>query len=109
MKKLATGIFAALPLCTSIISAYASGQGYGRRFTDANGDGICDRANAACAFVDANENGLCDSCLMDADGCGYGPNFADADEDGVCDQRSFASCPGSGFGNGRGCHRGRNR
>lgn len=99
MKKLLTGIFtAAMVLSIGATGAFAACMGQGRRYTDANGDGVCDNLtyrtqSTACArFVDSNGDGICDSC-----GTGYG--FVDANGDGICDNQG-AHCQNGTCGNG---------
>ena len=120
MKKLLTGIFtAAMVLSIGATGAFAACMGQGRRYTDANAEGVCDNPtyrtqSTACArFADSNGDGICDSCgsgygFVDANGqngtCGNG--YVDANGDGVCDNQG--SRPRNGSGLQRGFCGGRN-
>lgn len=103
MKKVLLSVLsAAVVFSMCMATAFAAASGCGRYFTDADGDGICDRAGSGSACVDADEDGLCDVCgVAHVQFCGG--NFVDEDADGICD--NYAS--GQGIGRGRGCHGGR--
>lgn len=60
MKKLLSIVLMiAIVLSVCAVTAFAAGSG-GRRFTDADGDGVCDNAGD-CAYLDANGDGVCDN------------------------------------------------
>ena len=61
------------------------------RYTDADGDGVCDYLGQGAGFVDADGDGVCDRL-------GQGAGFVDADGDGVCDNRTGS---GGGWRGGR--------
>lgn len=74
MKKMVMGtISAALVLSMAVTGAFAAGHGngHGRNFVDANGDGVCDNYGTGCGqyFVDADGDGVCDNY---GTGCGHG-------------------------------------
>ena len=101
MKKMVIGtISAALVLSMAVTGAFAAGHGngHGRNFVDANGDGVCDNYGTGRGqyFVDADGDGVCDNY-----GTGRGQYFVDADGDGVCDNYGT----GCGHGQGHGCNR----
>lgn len=100
MKKLLSIVLMiAIVLSVCAVTAFAAGSG-GRRFTDADGDGVCDNASD-CAYLDANGDRICGN----AGSCAY----VDADGDGVCgNYASGQACGshGSGHhGHGHGCGR----
>ncbi|WP_125115251.1 hypothetical protein [Agathobaculum sp. Marseille-P7918] len=126
MKKMVMGtVSAALVLSLAVTGAFAAGNGRGRNYVDANGDGVCDNYGTGRGqyFVDANGDGVCDNCgtgrgqyFVDADGdgvcdnCGTGRGqyFVDADGDGVCDNCTQQGlCPRDGSGRQNGWGRGR--
>lgn len=74
MKKVFLGILAAAILVSAGATAsLAAGVGSGRRFVDANDDGVCDYADSGCAYVDADGDGVCDHYVSEQGrGCGYG-------------------------------------
>lgn len=88
MKKAFLGILAAAILVSAGATAsLAAGVGSGRRFVDANDDGVCDYADSGCAYVDADGDGVCDNYQSgQGRGCGRG---------GQCGR-------GNGFRGGRG-------
>ena len=92
MKKMVMGtISAALVLSMAVTGAFAAGygNGRGRNFVDANGDGVCDNyASGACAGQ--------------GNGCGQGAGYVDADGNGTCDNYEAGTCPGNGAGHGHG-------
>ncbi|WP_308753772.1 hypothetical protein [uncultured Anaerotruncus sp.] len=114
MKKTLTGLLAmVLLLSITTTAAFAAGRGQGRNYVDADGDGICDRADGICNFVDADGDGVCDY-RTDGTGTTYSQKFfIDADNDGVCDNYASKTPPrdgtGRGWGQGRGCRGGRGR
>lgn len=72
MKKVFLGILAAAILVSAGATAsLAAGAGSGRRFVDANDDGVCDYADSGCAYVDADGDGICDH-YVSGQGCDYG-------------------------------------
>lgn len=72
MKKAFLGILAAAILVSAGATAsLAAGVGSGRRFVDANDDGVCDYADSGCAYVDADGDGVCDH-YVSGQGRGYG-------------------------------------
>lgn len=90
-------------------SQYADGLGYGYRYGDLDGDGVCDN------FVDEDGDGVCDHVgtgtrAMNGtgqragrgNGQGFGvcDEFVDADGDGVCDNAGTGMGMGAG-GNGQ--------
>lgn len=87
MRKVFSGILAAVIVLSAGTSAFAAGPGRGRCFTDADRDGICDNAGSACVYADVDGDGLCDVCSLSHAGCltGDGMVFVDADGDGICD------------------------
>ena len=101
MKKLWITL-AAVTLVAALCATGALAAGHhGRnlRYTDANGDGICDNYGTGCgSFADADGDGICD---YHGAGCG---SFADADGDGICD--NYGTGLGSHHG-GRGGYRNR--
>lgn len=74
MKKVFLGILAAAILVSAGATAsLAAGVGSGRRFVDANDDGVCDYADDGCAYTDADGDGVCDHYVSEQGrGCGYG-------------------------------------
>lgn len=74
MKKVFLGILAAAILVSAGATAsLAANVGNGRCFVDADGDGVCDRADNGCAYVDADGDGVCDHYVSgQGRGCGYG-------------------------------------
>lgn len=109
-------IFAAAVLTTAFaltagaVGAFAASPATGRYFTDADGDGICDRAISACLYAASNLQ----ACPRLADGQEWtetdfqGRYFTDADGDGVCDRYEDGLCLRSGTGCQSGhCRRGR--
>lgn len=76
----------------------------GACYTDADGNGICDRfaaGGAACGgYVDADGDGVCDACGCAAVGC---QGFVDADGDGVCDVYESGVCNGGVCAGGGAC------
>ena len=86
MKKMVMGtVSAALVLSLAVTGAFAAGNGRGRNYVDANGDGVCDNY-----------------------GTGRGQYFVDADGDGVCDNCTQQGlCPRDGSGRQNGWGRGR--
>lgn len=101
MKKAFLGILAvAILVSAGATASLAAGVGSGRRFVDANDDGVCDYADSGCAYVDADGDGVCDYA---DDGCAY----VDADGDGVCDH--YVSGQGRGYGWGHGHGQGHHR
>ncbi len=85
-----------LASAVAVPTAFAAG-GYGKDFTDLNGDGVCDTyATSSETFTDhetgigiddanSSENGTADSSNAVAQGAG---NFVDQNGDGICD-----NCP----------------
>lgn len=72
MKKVFLGILAAAILVSAGATAsLAANVGSGRRFVDANDDGVCDYADSGCAYVDADGDGVCDH-YVSGQGRGYG-------------------------------------
>lgn len=72
MKKVFLGILAAAILVSADATAsLAAGAGSGRRFVDANDDGVCDYADSGCAYVDADGDGICDH-YVSGQSRGYG-------------------------------------
>lgn len=87
MGKTFLGILATTVACS--LGAAAAGSRGGRRYVDADGNGICDYNGGTCVY-------------------------ADADGDGVCDNYDPGQCWGDGSGGQRGCgsgshHGGSNR
>lgn len=81
----ATGVWAAGPGRTGLQRNCTTAQ---CRFTDADGDGVCDyRTDGTCRY-DADGDGVCDR---------QGRYFVDEDGDGVCDNRG-TGCHGHGWG-----------
>ena len=98
-------VSAALVLSLAVTGAFAAGNGRGRNYVDANGDGVCDNYGTGRGqyFVDADGDGVCDNC-----GTGCGQYFVDADGDGVCDNCTQQGlCPRDGSGRQNGWGRGR--
>ena len=94
MKPLWKGLTAAaLAACLCATGVLAAGHhGQGLRYTDADGDGICDYYGIGCgSFTDADGDGICDRHGTACSGC-----FVDTDGDGICDY----------YGAGLGVHRG---
>lgn len=64
MKKIWMGLAAVVLVMTlGVTGALAAGrQGQGLRYTDTDGDGVCDYygTNCGAGFVDADGNGVCD-------------------------------------------------
>ncbi len=97
MKRALLGVLStAIVVSMCLGTAFAVGPGSGRRFVDADGDGICDNLGSGYVYADADGDGVCDVCgAAHAQG---GGNFVDADGDGVCDH--YASGRGCGYGRG---------
>lgn len=75
-RKAALGISAAvIILSAGTVAIAAAAPGYGSRYVDSNGDGVCDYTGSSCR------------------------NFTDSDGDGICDNR--AERQGRGFCGGR--------
>ena len=93
-------IAAAAALCfttpvTAAVSQKAVQPGY--RFTDTNGDGICDY------FTDKDGDGICDNCTW-SNGRGKGRYTEDKNGDGICDNyanRGRRGGCGRGYGRQR--------
>ena len=90
MRKTFVGVItAAMVLSIGATSVFAVGSGTGRNYVDADGDGVCDRADRVCSYVDADNDGICDNrgaCqASETAGARHGRQFIDADGDGVCD------------------------
>ena len=117
MKKILALILAALLIMSAgTIGVFAAKGSFGKGFTDADEDGICDNAVNPSSFIDENADGICDNRKNNL--CSQpqkpekGKGFADADEDGVCD--NFDACNGQseerrqckGNGQGKGLGRG---
>ena len=102
MKKAFLSVFAAvLVLSLGTAAAFAAEFGSGRNFTDADGDGVCDRVNGMCVYADADGDGVCNVCGADHRKCltEDGKNFVDANGDGVCDNCGDCHwCSGTGTG-----------
>lgn len=100
MKKLFAGLAAAaLVMSMGAVTAFASDDGAGPYYQDANGDGICDRRAGVCRFVDEDGDGFCDYCGF----CGQGAGYRDADGDGICDFYGTGARAGRGYGRRGGC------
>jgi hypothetical protein len=88
-----------------ISSAFAVGYG-GAGFVDANGDGVCNRMQAASSDATASGSagtGCCMQCQTASTdgtatgvGCGAGANFTDENGDGVCDNVGTGACESAG-------------
>ncbi len=101
MKRTPIGILTALTVLTlGTTSVLAAGPGYGRNWTDTNGNGICDFAESTGRYLDADQDGIWDRARQ----AGYCKHFIDADGDGICDNYG-----GQGTGRGNGCRGGRIR
>lgn len=80
-------VVCSIALVASLGTATAFAAQNGRRYVDANNDGICDnggmcaRYNGNKNFIDTDKDGVCDNL---GTGTGAG-NFTDTDGDGVCD------------------------
>lgn len=115
MKKIWMGLAAVVLVMTlGVTGALAAGRhGQGLRYTDTDGDGVCDYygTNCGAGFADSDGDGVCDYY-----GTGCGTGFVDADGDGVCDYHGtgwgagFVDADGDGvcdhYGTGVGCHHG---
>lgn len=108
MKAIAAAVLtAAFALTAGAVTTFAAGPAAGRYFTDANGDGICDRAVSVCLYA---ASGL-QACPRLADGQdsteadALGRGFIDEDSDGVCDRYEGRLCPRDGNGCRNGCGR----
>ena len=115
MGKTFLGILATTVACSlGAAGAAAAGSRGGRRYVDADGNGICDYNGGTCVYADADGDGVCDVCGASHGYCHSGTAFADADGDGVCDNYAPGQCWGDGSGGQRGCgsgshHGGSNR
>lgn len=91
MKKILTGILTAAVLVSiTATTALAAGQGQARRFTDNNGDGVCDYRSVYCRYLDETEDDLQN----------YGQNrcqYTDEDGNGICDFRENREEGGNAF------------
>lgn len=96
MKKLAVGLLTGALALTLGSTALAAGHGCGWRQTGRGAD--CPWCGAGCAYTDADGDGVCDRYT------GGGDYYVDADGDGVCDYRAAGGHHGGGrHGWGRGC------
>ncbi len=90
----------------------------GRRYVDADKDGVCDNravsrqgGGAGCDYVDADGDGVCDKRVQGACGRGNGRRgaargCAGADNGGICDNGDAGARQrhrGCGIGRGHGC------
>lgn len=90
MKRALAGILiSGTVFATAVVSVCAAGRGVGRRFYDADGNGVCD--NAAVCY---------ESCLS---GSGCGQYYIDADDDGICDNYTNGHHSGRGRSTRSGC------
>lgn len=86
-KKAGIGILAAaMVLLLGTTSAFAAGHRNGRRFADADRNGVCDNAGTVCCCIDLDNDGICDNCA----GSSFTPNgcvrnYVDLNGDGICD------------------------
>ena len=108
----------ALVAVIGVGTVFAAEVTNGKRFADANNDGVCDNMVENCCivtgskcnrgenFVDADNDGVCDN-VAERGGEGQGnrgENYVDADNDGVCDNAAERGGKGQGNGQGRrGC------
>ncbi len=104
-RILSAAAMAAVVTAVGTTSAFASGTGTGKNFTDANGDNVCDNCavnQTDCIlqngtgknYADTDHDGICDRT---------GKHFTDADGDGVCDHAAGQGLrQGRGFRDGRG-------
>ncbi len=101
MMAAAATLSLTMPVSAAVSGKTAGTRGY--RYTDTNGDGICDY------FVDKNKDGICDNCDWNGrPGTGQGRYFVDQDGDGICDHYT-ARGTGRGAGRGRRGGQGRGR
>lgn len=115
MKRKSIGMLAAAGALALVIgtgtTALAAGTGYGRNFSDANQNGVCDWAEDARRCADLDRDGICNYT---------GHRYLDTDQDGVCDyaggvcqnRKGNGSCSnftGKRMGRGAGFHGGRSR
>lgn len=81
MKKMAAGIAtAALVFIVGATGTFASGQEWGGRFMNRNGDGYCAHSGITCQYRDEDGDGVCDNYagrtgLGDGHGHGHGHGF----------------------------------
>ena len=95
LRKTIVGVLAtAAVLVIGSASVFAAGPGYGRNYTDSDGNGICDYAS-----------GVCSSLSSQLSQNGSGQNFTDADNNGVYD--NYGTRQGQGFRGGHGRHHNR--
>ena len=82
---------------------YAASGPAGSRYTDENGDGICDNRTEGVCLQNKAFRWDCLSGFR-------GQNVTDADQDGICDNCSYGTdCPGNGMGMQQGGRGQRNR
>ncbi len=120
LRKTIVGVLAtAAVLVIGSASVFAAGPGYGRNYTDSDGNGICDYASGVCSslssrlsqngsgqnFTDADNDGVCDNLGSQLSQNGSGQNFTDADNNGVYD--NYGTRQGQGFRGGHGRHHNR--
>lgn len=75
MKKLMVGVAAAaLVLAVGTASAFARGNAPGWRYTDSDGDGVCDyyAGGQGCRYADEDGDGVCDYYAAGGQGAGAG-------------------------------------